>query len=137
VLLVDFDVNQSFRIQGNPDMVDGVTSVSFQPTLRAIVNDVAGSISGTVSADAGLTFDVENRVVSAEPVEGTTLGEFESATATALTAADGTYTIYFLVPGDYDVSVDAGEGFTAPTVEDVTVGESQNVTDIDFVVVAG
>lgn len=137
VLVVDFDVNQSYRLQGNPEMEDGVTSVSFQPTLRALVNDVAGSISGTVTTDAGVALDVEGLVVSAEPVDGTALEPFESATATALVQADGTYTIYFLVPGDYDVSVDAGEGFTAPTMEDVPVGPNDDVVGVDFVIVPG
>ncbi|NNF13177.1 MAG: DUF4382 domain-containing protein [Gemmatimonadetes bacterium] len=137
VLVVDFDVNQSYRLQGNPDMEDGVTSVSFQPTLRALVDDVAGSISGTVTADAGVALDVEGLVVSAAPVENTALEPFESTTATALVQADGTYTIYFMVPGEYDVSVEAGEGFTAPVVEAVTVGQSEDVEGVDFVIVAG
>lgn len=135
VLVVDFDVNQSFRIQGNPETPAGITSVSFQPTLRVVVNDIAGSISGTVSTEL-TDFVLQDLVVTAEPVEGTTLEPYQSTTATALTAADGTYTIYFLVPGDYDVSVDAGEGFTADPVTGVTVGNSENVTDVDFVIVA-
>ena len=49
ILVVDFDVSQSFRIQGNPSTPAGIKSVSFRPTLRVVVQDLSGSISGVVS----------------------------------------------------------------------------------------
>ncbi len=134
VLVVDFDVNQSFVIQGNPDTPAGINGVLFKPTLRVVVNDIAASISGTVSTELA-EFDFSTVVVMAEPVEGTTLEPYQSMTGTAtVDPEDGTYTIYYLVPGDYTVSVDAGEGFTADAVN-VTVGESENATGVDFVFV--
>ena len=136
VLVVDFDVNQSFVIQGNPETPAGINGILFKPTLRVVVNNVAGSISGTVSTEIA-DFDLTSVVVMAEPVEGTTLELYQSMTGTAtVDPEDGSYTIYYLVPGDYDVSVDAGEGFTADAVS-VTVGESENVTGVDFVIVGG
>lgn len=136
VLVVDFDVNQSFVIQGNPETPAGINGVLFKPTLRVVVNDIAGSISGTVTT--GITdFDLSTVVVMAEPVEGSTLEPYQSMTGTAVVDPDdGSYTIYYLVPGDYDVSIDAGEGFTADAVS-VTVGEGENVEGIDFVIVEG
>jgi hypothetical protein len=130
VLVVDFDVNESFVLQGNPETPAGITGVSFQPTLRVVVDDVAGSISGTVSTQLANT-SVEGLVVTADPADGTTLEPFQTAAATATTDANGNYTIYFLVPGDYDVSVDPGTGLTSAPVA-VTVGESADVTGVDL-----
>lgn len=135
VLVVDFDVNQSFRLQGNPDTPAGISGVSFQPTLRVVVDDVAGTVSGSVSTQLANT-SVEGLVMTAAPVEGSTLEPFQTTSATAVTDANGDYSLLFLVPGDYDVSVDAGEGLTSTPVT-VTVGASGNVTGVDFEVIEG
>ena len=134
VLVVDFDVNESFVIQGNPSTPAGINSVSFKPTLRVVVNNVAASISGSVTTAEAAA--IEGLVVTAEPVSGTTLEPFQTVAATAMTDANGDYTIFFLVPGDYAVSLDAGEGFMATPV-DVTVAASENATGADFVIVLG
>ena len=135
VLVVDFDVNQSFRLQGNPDTPAGINGVSFQPTLRVVVDDVAGTVSRSVSTQLTNT-SVEGLVMTAAPVEGTTLEPFQTTSATAVTDANGDYSLLFLVPGDYEVSVDAGEGLTSTPVT-VTVGASGDVTGVDFEVIAG
>lgn len=133
VLVVDFDVNQSFVLLGNPLTPAGVEGVLFTPTLRVTVDDVSASIAGTVTT-AVPDLDVSGMVVEAVPTEGTTLEPFQSETATALVEDDGTYAIYFLVPGEYTVSVDAGEGFTSEIVV-VTVGAGEALADIDLEVV--
>jgi hypothetical protein len=134
VLVVDFDVNQSFVIQGNPLTPAGILGVLFTPTLRVIVDDVAGTISGTVSTSAqGVS--VEGLVVTAEPDDEGLLEEFQTRTATAVTDADGEFTIQFVVPGDYTVSVGTLEGYTAATAS-VTVGPSAAITAVDFEIVA-
>jgi hypothetical protein len=135
VLVVDFDVNQSFVLQGNPDTPAGISGVLFQPTLRVVVDDVAGSVSGSVSTQVA-NASVEGLVVTAVPVDGTTLEPFQTTSATAVTDANGDYSILFLVPGDYEVSVDAGVGLTS-TSATVTVGVSEDVTGVDFVVIEG
>ncbi|MEJ2540915.1 MAG: DUF4382 domain-containing protein [Gemmatimonadota bacterium] len=140
VLVLDFDVNQSFRLQGNPETAAGLSSVSFQPTLRVIVEDVAGSIAGTVSTSVDPIPEgfLEGLVISAEPVEGTILEPYQTETATAVTEADGSYTLYFLVPGTYEVSVQPPEGdwsvnpADAPSIE---VGEDEDVFEVDFEIV--
>lgn len=134
VLVLDFDASQSFVIQGNPETPAGIKGVHFQPTLRVIARDVAGSISGTVSGAAD-SIGVAGLTVTAEPTSGATVPGYQTTTATAVTDADGGYTIPFLVPGDYEVSVAVPGGFfTAPLSTGVTVGEAANVTDVDFVV---
>jgi WD40 repeat protein len=135
VLVVDFDVNQSFRIQGNPDTPAGISGVSFQPTLRVVVQDVAGSISGTVSPGATGT-SVGGLVVTATTVDPGDNEEFQSSTATATTDENGAYTIYFLAPGDYTVEVVVADGLgTDPANAEITVDQSGNVTGVDFEVI--
>ena len=130
ILVVDFDVYQNFKTQGNPNTPAGLKGVLFTPTLRATVRNVAGSIAGTVTAAAddsplpGLTVRAT--------LQGTPAGE-DPIEATAITQDDGTYVIRFLAPGTYDVTVDA---FAADPPEsmprEVTVGEGEAVTGVDF-----
>jgi hypothetical protein len=134
VLVVDFDVNSSFIIQGNPGTPAGITGVSFQPTLRVAVDDVAGSISGAVAtSEVGLT--LEGLVVTATPVDGTTLEPFQTQSATAVVDANGNYQLHFLVPGEYQVTIDAGVDFAAAPVT-ITVDEGAAITGVDLEVVA-
>lgn len=137
VLVVDFDVNQSFRIQGSPDTPAGISGVSFQPTLRVVVEDVAGSISGTLSTSI-TDQTVDGLVVSAEAVAAGTNEEFQGCCATGISDAAGAYTIFFLAPGSYSVTVAPADGTaTTPASVDVTVGPSEDVTGVDFEIVPG
>ena len=56
----------------------------------------------------------------------------QTPTATALTDANGAYTIQFLAPGTYTVTVDGAT--VEPTSQSVTVGDAETVTGVDFVV---
>jgi hypothetical protein len=134
VLVLDFDVNQSFRIQGNPETPAGIKGMHFQPTLRVTARDVAGSISGIISA-ADDSIALTNLTVTADPTGPATVPGYQTLTATALTDGTGAYTILFLVPGDYDVTVDAGAGFFSnPLSVPVTVGEAEDILGIDFLI---
>jgi hypothetical protein len=122
ILVVDIDVSQNFKIQGNPNTPAGLRSVLFTPVVRAVVRNVAGSITGTVTSSA-----------DGSPLEGLTVratlqGTDPAVEVTAETAADGTYLLPFLAPGTYDVQVD---NFSAAP-QTVVVGEGANVPDIDF-----
>ncbi|MGK7312116.1 MAG: carboxypeptidase regulatory-like domain-containing protein [Candidatus Longimicrobiales bacterium M2_2A_002] len=132
VLVVDFDVNQSFVIQGNPETPAGIKSMLFKPTLRVTVQDVAGSISGTVSGAAD-SINVENLVVTADPTGPGTVTGYQTMTATALTDGVGEYTILYLVPGEYVVTVAPDSGyFSDPASYTVDVGHDEDVMGIDF-----
>lgn len=125
ILVVEFDVYQNFKIQGNPNTPAGLKGVLFTPVLRAVVRDVAGSIAGTVTSSAddsplpGLTVRAT--------LQGTPAGE-DPVEATATTGEDGTYVIHFLSPGTWSVKVDA---FTADPQE-VTLGEGEQKTGVNF-----
>ena len=135
VLVLDFDVYRSFVIQGNPETPAGIKSMHFQPTLRVVVRDGAGSISGTVST-AVPDLSVEGLTVTAVPEEETFFGEYQTQSAIAVTGSDGSFTIHFLVPGSYTVSVTPPEGYAAsPENTAVDVGPAENVEGVNFAVV--
>ncbi|MBW3552913.1 MAG: DUF4382 domain-containing protein [Gemmatimonadetes bacterium] len=136
VLVLDFDVSQSFVMQGNAESPAGIKGFIFTPTIRVTVNDVAASISGAVStALEGVS--VKDLTVTAEPVEGSTLEQFQSGTATAVTDENGAYTLHFLVPGTYTVTVTAGEAHkTTPESHSVTVGPADDAEAVNFEIVA-
>jgi hypothetical protein len=127
ILIVDFDVNQNFVIQGDPNTPAGIQGVLFTPLLRAVVRDVAGSITGVVT-ESGSGNPLESLVVRAQLSESTVLEALQTDEATASTQTDGSYIIRFLSPGTYDVSVD---DFSA-AVQSVTVGEAEAVEGVDF-----
>jgi len=132
VLVLDFDVSRSFVLRGNPDTPAGVHGVNFKPTIRVTGMDVAASISGVVSTAVD-GFSVEGLLVNAEPTDGGMAPGYQTMAGTALTAEDGSYTIYFLVPGNYDVTVELEPGFaTDPVSRSVEPGYSGDATDVDF-----
>lgn len=127
ILVVDFDVHQNFVIQGDPDTPAGIQDVLFTPLLRAVVSDVAGSISGTVTSDddgSGL----EDETVRAVLQDSEAPEDLQTDEVTATTDGDGSYTIHYLAPGTYEVSVD---DFSAEA-ETVVVEEGEDVTGVDF-----
>jgi hypothetical protein len=136
VLVVDFDVSRSFRIQGNPDTPAGIKGMHFQPTLRVVVFDAAGSISGTVSTDLDST-RVDSLTVTAEPVDEGDLELYQTQAATTMTDSLGAYTLRFLVPGSYTVTVTPPDSALAtdPDSASVTLGVSEHITDVDFSII--
>lgn len=135
ILVVDFDVSQSFRIQGNPSTPAGIKSVSFRPTLRVVVQDLSGSISGVVSTALPNT-SVEGLVVTAEMVDPGDDEEFQTQTATAMTDANGAYSIFFVAPGTYSVAVDPPDGLIVePASQEAVVAPSGDVADVNFAVI--
>lgn len=134
VLVLDFDVSQSFVLRGNPETPAGVHGVNFTPAIRVTAMDVAASISGTLTTEEeGLS--VEGLTVVAEPVDEGDVPGYQTETGTALTAEDGTYTIFFLVPGTYDVTVDLSAGLASdPESQTVELDFKENATDVDFAI---
>lgn len=138
LLVIDFDVSQNFRIQGSADTAAGIQDVSFTPLLRATVADIAGSISGMVtSLDDGTP--VGGLTVEADLVSSPAPEPLQTTVATALTDASGAYTVHFLSPGDYVVSVIDDDGVEPEydaDPQDVTLGEAEDLTGVDFAVSA-
>lgn len=137
LVVLDMDVEQNFVLQGDLDGPSGLLDVLFTPLLRASVLDVAGSISGTVTYTSATPADeTEFASIQAELDESTSLvlEEMQTTTVATSAAADGTYTLWFVSPGTYDVSASATIGGTlysdGPQV--VPVSEDEDVTAVDF-----
>jgi hypothetical protein len=120
VLLVDFDVSQSFVFQGPPDHPN---SISFKPVLHATALDVAASISGTVTPATA------NATVYAIAGTDTAATAFPNATT-------GAYTLSPLAPGTYVVAAKA-TGFAVALSASITLGNSEAKTGVNLVLVAG
>jgi hypothetical protein len=118
VLLVDFDVSQSFVFQGPPDHPN---SVSFKPVLHATAQDVAASISGTVTPVTA------NATVYAIAGTDTAATAFPNATT-------GAFTLQFLAPGTYVVAAKA-TGFAIAVSAAVSLGNAEAKTGINLVLV--
>jgi hypothetical protein len=135
-IVLDFDVSQSFVIQGNPETPAGIFGMLFKPTIRVVIDDVSGTISGTVSTELEDT-DVEGLLVTATPVDEEEGEEFQTQIVTAMTDENGDYTLQFVTPGSYVVTVDVGDGLTTdPESIPVEVGVNEDVVDIDFEIVS-
>ena len=100
-LLLDFDVGRSFVMRGNSISQNGLL---FKPVIHAVTQQNTGTISGTVRADnaqgaglAGVTIEVLKA--------GTPLNDTNSnnVVRTAMTDANGNFTIAFLPAGTYVV----------------------------------
>jgi hypothetical protein len=128
IIVVDFDVSQNFRLQGSLNGAGGFHGVIFTPMLRATVADVAGSISGIVTDSGNADEPVEGATVRGVLQTADVPADLETPEVTAITDSTGAYTLWYLAPGTYDVSVD---DFTAD-VQTVTVGHGEDVVDIDF-----
>lgn len=113
-LVVDFDVSRSFVLTGPPTAPLGVI---FKPVIHATVQNVAGSIAGTVTPAAAhaQVFAIAGSDTVASALADTT---------------SGAYTLWYLAPGTYTVAA-AASGYTGAT-QSVTVGAAQAVTGVDF-----
>jgi hypothetical protein len=129
-LVVDFDVSQNFVMQGSADTPAGISGFLFTPVLRAVVEDVAGSIAGTVTAPEGV--ETEGLQVTATRTDA----QEGDAPATTLVKDDGTFTLHFLAPGTYNVTIgNPPEDHSANTVQRV-VGKAEHVTGVELVITA-
>ena len=137
ILVVDFDVSRSYVIQGDPETPAGIDGVLFKPTLRVVVDDISGTISGAVSTALEDT-EVEDLTVTARSDGDESLEDFQSQTVTTMTDAEGDYTLHFVPPGSYWVKVAVPDGLATNADSTlVEVDRSEDVVDVDFEVVSG
>jgi hypothetical protein len=130
ILFLDFDVSQNFVIQGAIDSPAGIQGVLFTPLLRAVVRDIAASISGTVSDTGGVA--VVGGTVRAKLESSGVMEALQTDEGTAQIGDGGAYSIQFLSPGTYTVTVEVDSATADP--QSVTIGEAENKTGVDFVV---
>ena len=137
VVVLDFDVGESFVALGNPLSPTGIQGMLFKPTIRVAVSGDLGTISGTVSTALAAEL-VRGLSVTAEPADGDPMEPFQTGAVAGTTNDDGTYTLSFVLPGTYMVSVTTPEGLaTTPVSVEVEVGPNEDVVDVDFSLVEG
>ena len=122
-LLLDFDVNRSFIVRGNPLTPSPIKGFNFKPVIRSSNLSTAGRVTGMVT-DAETGDALEGIEVKAEQDTG--------IVASALTEADGSYTIIGLQAATYNTfSAVAAADYDSTAVEGVNV-VAGNSTTVDF-----
>lgn len=98
VMTLDFDVGRSFVMRGN----NARNGFIFKPVIRAVAEDITGSLTGSVHANSATGAAVPNATV-----EVLTLGSLVTdadpthIVRSTSTDANGNFRIAFLLPGTY------------------------------------
>jgi len=119
-LLLDFDVNKSFVIQGNAVHEDSIKGFIFKPVVRAVCQQISVNIAGTVKDTTGVA------------VQGAYVQVIQADTVytSGLTDVAGKYSMVGIPAGTYKM-VCGKEGFTTKETEAVIVVLKQTTTQ-DF-----
>ncbi|HEU4563890.1 MAG TPA: DUF4382 domain-containing protein [Gemmatimonadaceae bacterium] len=100
-IVIDFDVGRSFSYWGGDEL-------TFLPWIRAVNEAATGAIAGTVLGDPqgdGSMEPLANASISVYP-RTNDLRLLAGPVSTGRTDAQGRYHVAFLLPGDYDVTVE-------------------------------
>lgn len=119
-LLLDFDVSQSFVVQGNPETPAGINGFHFKPVVRGANLSIAGQVIGSVTD--GDSNAIEGAEVSIE---------LDPDPTTALTGENGEYALLGIPEGIYTVTASM-TGYEAASVDDVEV-VAGDATEVHFV----
>ena len=131
VLIVDFDVNESFALEGSPDSASGITGAQLTPVLRIADGSSTATIAGNVVATSD-TVDTSGLLVTARDFDPPTTEDYQTTSPTALTGDDGRYQLDFVVPGTYELFIETPDGYTAsPDTVSVTI-DAQQDESVDF-----
>ena len=98
VMTLDFDVGRSFVTRGN----NARNGFIFRPVVRAVAQDITGSVTGSVRATSATGAGVPDATVEVLTA-GSLLADAEPThvVRTAKTDANGDFRIAFLLPGTY------------------------------------
>jgi len=109
-ILLDFNVEKSFVLQGDLETAAGIKGFNFKPVIRAVNNTVSGTITGIVT-EAG----------TEAPLSGVTISvEVKGEVLTAITSAEGFYAIPGIPAGFYTVTAEQ-EGYISLTTNEIEV----------------
>jgi hypothetical protein len=100
VMTLDFDIGRSFVMRGNAAR----NGFIFKPVIRAVAEDITGSVSGSVHANSATGAVVPNATVEVLTA-GSLITDADPTHVVRSTSTDtnGNYRIAFLLPGPYVV----------------------------------
>ena len=98
VMTLDFDIGRSFVMRGN----EARNGFNFRPVVRAVAQDITGSVTGSVHANSATGAAVPNATAEVLTA-GSLLNDADPAHIVASTSTDanGNFRIAFLLPGTY------------------------------------
>jgi hypothetical protein len=98
VMTLDFDVGRSFVMRGN----NAKNGFNFRPVIRAVAEDITGSVTGSVRANSTTGAAVPNATVEVLTA-GSLLADADPThiVRTTSTDANGNFRVAFLLPGAY------------------------------------
>jgi hypothetical protein len=98
VMTLDFDIGRSFVTRGN----GARNGFNFRPVIRAVAEDITGSVTGSVHATSATGAAVPNATVEVLTA-GSLLADADPThiVRTTSTDANGNFRIAFLLPGTY------------------------------------
>jgi hypothetical protein len=98
VMTLDFDIGRSFVVRGN----NARNGFNFRPVVRAVAQDITGSVTGSVHANSTTGAGVAGATVEVLTA-GSLLNDADPAhiVRTTSTDANGNFRIAFLLPGTY------------------------------------
>ena len=119
-LMLDFDARRSIVRRGRGD------DFLLKPVIRLLTTTVAGFIAGQVIVDGLPDGDIKAVVIATQ--------DGEEVSSAKVDPEDGTYRISFLLPGTYDLHVEAGENLVLDqaSIDGITVVEGEGTSGIDF-----
>lgn len=126
-ILLDFNVHKSLHQTGNGQWM-------LQPVIPAVLMNLAGTVSGTVTLN---DVAVEGAVVTAVYSEGSAY-PLGTEVNTSVTAAAGTFKVWALMPGKYTINVaytDSTPANFSASMTDVVV-TANNDTALGTIVLA-
>lgn len=115
-LLLDFDLEKSFNVQGNPDTPAGIKGFHFKPVLRAVNNTIAGRLVGVVKNDSAKV--MENASVWLKK---------DTVLSSAFTKADGSYALIGIPVGTYSAFA-TKTGYDTVSVANVKINGASQTT---------
>jgi len=129
VMTLDFNIGSSFVMRGN----NASNGFIFKPVIRAVAEDITGSVTGSVHANSATGAAVPDATVEVLTA-GSLVTDSDPTHVVASTSTDtnGNFRIAFLLPGSYVLRATppTASGFTPallPAVLTITTGtETQN-----------
>jgi uncharacterized protein DUF4382/carboxypeptidase family protein len=98
VMTLDFDIGRSFVMRGNT----AANGFNFKPVIRAVAQDVTGSVTGSVHANSATGAAVPDATVEVLTA-GSLLNDSDPThiVRSTVTDASGNFRVAFLLPGSY------------------------------------